>query len=96
MHVIIISCPCLDSVRRNPLTGRATDAAIQQAVAKWLQFARDRNGGREERQRQKTQCISNIDGAAPAATQPAVAVILRRSQDSDTDTEDHFCIVAFS
>ena len=78
LHVIIISCPCLDAVRRNPLTCRGTDTVIQQAVAKWLQFARDRNGGREERQ--KTRRHSN-DGAAPTATQPAEAVHLPRSND---------------
>ena len=42
-----------DAVRRNPLTCRATDTIIQHAVTKWLQFACDHDGGREERQKKK-------------------------------------------
>jgi len=47
-----------EAVRRNLLTCRATDVDVQQAVTKWLQFARDRDGGREARMKKRQQPLS--------------------------------------
>jgi len=48
-----------EAVRRNPLTCRARDVDVQQAVTKWLQFARDRDGGREARMKKQLQPLSS-------------------------------------
>ncbi|XP_078487899.1 uncharacterized protein LOC144745831 [Ciona intestinalis] len=41
------------AVRRNHITASATDADINSVTADWLRFAKDRDGGRKERERKK-------------------------------------------
>nr|CAB3267653.1 inactive serine/threonine-protein kinase VRK3 [Phallusia mammillata] len=41
------------AVRRNHITASATDADINAVTADWLRFAKDRDGGRKERERKK-------------------------------------------
>jgi len=48
---ISIILACVDAVRRNPLTCRATDADVASVVKEWLKHARDRDGGRSRRSR---------------------------------------------
>jgi len=40
---------CVDALRRNPVTCRATDADVAAVVKEWLKHARDRDGGRARR-----------------------------------------------
>jgi hypothetical protein len=40
----------LGAVRRHPMTRRATDHSIKNVTAHWLTGARDRDGGKKERQ----------------------------------------------
>jgi len=39
----------LDAVRRNPMSARATDKELTEAIQRWLRFAKDRDGGRRRR-----------------------------------------------
>lgn len=41
------------SVRKNRFTSTATDAEIEQIAKDWFRFAKDRHGGRKERERKK-------------------------------------------
>ena len=56
-----------DAFRRNPLTRQAVDTVIQLAVTKWLQFARDREGGRAERHNRVVTPQATV--SRPAAAQ---------------------------
>ena len=53
LHVLLV----IDAVRRNPLTCRATDSVIQQAIIRWLQFACDRDGGRQRRNTSRSHAL---------------------------------------
>ena len=41
------------AVRRNHLSSKASDADVNLTIANWLRFAKDRDGGRREKERRK-------------------------------------------
>ena len=48
-QIMLIYFSCLEAVRRNPPSNRASDAEMEQVASKWLRFAGDRSGGRQRR-----------------------------------------------
>lgn len=42
---------CIDAVRRNPVTCRATDNDVANVIKEWLKHSADHDGGRARRQR---------------------------------------------
>ena len=43
----------LETVRKNRLTGSATDSEIEAVAKDWFRFASDRDGGRKKRENKK-------------------------------------------
>ncbi|KAL2077924.1 hypothetical protein ACEWY4_025609 [Coilia grayii] len=50
-----LKCVVLDAVRCNALTQDATDKEIEVTIARWLQLASDRDGGRSQRRKDQNQ-----------------------------------------
>lgn len=44
-----------DAVRKNKLAEKATDAEIIFVLTSWFRFARDRDGGRDNRRARRSQ-----------------------------------------
>ena len=68
-----------DAVRANRLTRGATDAEVESVAREWLRTARDRDGGRRQREATKKQQLSRPDSVT------AKAVVSRTPSVSDED-----------
>ena len=68
-----------DAVRANGLTRGATDAEVESVAREWLRTARDRDGGRRQREATKKQQLSRPDSVT------AKAVVSRTPSVSDED-----------
>ena len=54
-YTVYITCNSLslETVRKNRLTGSATDSEIEAVAKDWFRFANDRDGGRKKRENKK-------------------------------------------
>ena len=58
-----VLCVVTDAVRRNPLTGKASDVEIEERIIVWIRGAVDRKGGRTERLKRSLEECRNMSAA---------------------------------
>ena len=71
-----------DAVRANRLTRGASDAEVESVAREWLRTARDRDGGRRQREATKKQQLSRPDSVTAKARR---SVVSRTPSVSDED-----------
>jgi len=52
------------AVRHNSLTAKATDHSIEAEIKEWLKFAKERDGGRKQRENRKRLERKHVSTAA--------------------------------
>ena len=70
------------AVRSNSLTAKATDHSIEAEIKEWLKFAKERDGGRKQRE---TRTRLQRERASAASTAASVSgTVVRPGTDTDS------------